>query len=457
MNTRLFLKAVVAMAVAIVPFQKAIAQYSTERFNTVNCKGIWDRAIGRAADGVSRIVSYHEIAGGEFHLTDISDSTTFHFDVPVGMYVNDLEVYNDTVFFCGRYYGRAMVGLFPLEAFAYGFYPIGTVLPYVAPPYPVSISFDYYLFPEEKNMTHLEVYTSPVDGRTTVAAVGETWNSLSDVYTSLYIISLGGSTISYQEFGTNTIPYGVFQDVAVTDNYIVTTGVYPYSSSDCITMTFVDKSNTGTLHPYFYDEPAGVWPVPILSIEHLQEDEVAISSLVYNGSSSPYSISLHVYDVPSLTFTHSQTVSVLEKDAPSNKMLYFHEDSTLLLLHTNLYPDLSAVSSAIYTLLPYATANYMTNTIYNKDSSFNSLDRFQDFRFVATGHLTDLQHSFFIHDRQASFQSSCFLSNSHKVSVANTPTNNQFFSPNNYTYTTTVITEYPTVTEETLKINCQSN
>ena len=445
-----------AIVVAMAPLQKTVAQYSTERFNTVNCKGIWDRAIGRAADGVSRIVSYHEIAGGEFHLTDISDSTTFHFDVPVGMYVNDLEVYNDTVFFCGRYYGRAVVGHFPLEAFAYGFYPIGTVLPYVAPPYPVSISFDYYLFPEEKNMTHLEVYTSPVDGKTTVAAVGETWSSLSDVYTSLYIISLGGSTISYKEFGTNTIPCGVFQDVAVTDNYIVTTGVYPYSSSDCITMTFVDKSNTGTLHPYFYDEPAGVWPVPILSIEHLQEDEVAISSLVCNGSSSPYDISLHVYDVSTLTFTHSQTVPVLEKDAPGNKMLYFQEDSTLLLLHTNLYPDIDNGSSAIYTLLPYATSNYLTNTIYNSDSSFNSLDRFQDFRFIATGQLSDLQHSFFIHDKQASFQSSCFISDPQYVSIIKQPT--ELYTPYAqwYTYTTTVIQEYPILTEETLKTKCQS-
>lgn len=456
MNNHLLTKTLAIIFFAFISVPNASAQYTTEIYNTQICKGVKEKAIGRTADPANQIVSYHYLNKGEFHLTDINTVATQHFDIPNGMKINDVEVYGEEVYFCGTYNGKAIVGHFPLVAFIYGFYPETSPAPVYAPPALTSIAFEYFPIQEVEEMTKLEVYTSPIDGNVTVAAVGRMQNYIIDNNTGVFIITINGSIINYKYFTANADEYCIFQDVAVTDNFIVTTGDYGNAYNNTIIVSHIYQNNTTTLFANFYNESAGYTYPNYYHIEFLQGDDVAISSYIYNNPISYYCIPLHIYNVQCTTFTNSQIIPILEKTISNNEMLYFQEDSTLLLLHTNLYPDIYTGNSVIYNLQPYATSNYTANTIYCNDSSFNSLSRFQDFRFVATGELTNTLHSFFIHDKQGSFKSSCFNSDIQNIYKIATPSNISNFAPYMMSDSTFVKKIYPIVDETILEIKCQS-
>ena len=89
-------------------------------------------------------------------------------------------------------------------------------------------------------------------------------------------------------------------------------------------MSHIDKSNTDAIYFNTYDEPAGDMNSKFYTIEYLQEDDVAISSFVYNNLG--YFLPLHTYNTTSQTFTNSQIIPVLEKTVSNNEMLYFQED-----------------------------------------------------------------------------------------------------------------------------------
>ena len=52
---------------------------------------------------------------------------------------------------------------------------------------------------------------------------------------------------------------------------------------------------------------------------------------------------------------------------------------------------------------------------------FNTIDRFLDYRFLASGEMSTDEHAFFIRKKNASFQSSCFESLEEKVKPNDIP------------------------------------
>ena len=404
----------------------ASAQVSTKVVSVPSCQGDTNYTIGRVSTDGDHIISFHHNGNkNEFHWSDVTNMITRKFEIP--MLINDFEVYNGFVFFCGSYLGKGVVGYFSEDAFINGFNqnPLPS-LPYIFYP---DHNFSYFTIAHVENMTRLEVYLQPEEKMITIAAVGEMFNYLTDPRTNIFVIKLGQiySNTAYFEYYPLLFyvgsPYRLIEDVAITDNYIVTSGVYKYGTQDYILMTRIDKNNTSTINYSWHDESAGDMNSHYYSIETTKGDEVVISSLLDNPTVQSFVIPLHVFDASILNFINSQIVPIYQKTEFNNDMQFFWEDNSLLLLQRNYYPSTSSFQNpVIYDLLPYNTTPYTTNTIYDDNgNNYNSLDRFLNYRFLASGESNTLEHLFMLRDKNASFQSTCFKTLQHNVRPVKPP------------------------------------
>ena len=407
----------------------AFAQVSTKVVSVPSCQGDTNYTIGRVSTDGDHIISFHHDGNkNEFHWSDVTNMITRQFEIP--MLVNDFEVYNGFVFFCGSYLGKGVVGYFSEDAFINGFNQNAPPsLPYIFYP---DYNFSYFTIAHVENMTRLEVCSLPDKDIITIAAVGEMFNFLTDPRTNIFVIKLGqiyNNTAYYDYYpglDNHTSIYRLIEDVAITDKHIVTTGAHYTSYQDLILMAIIDKYNTSNLNFSWYPESAGIMNSHFYSIESTKDDEVVISSLLYNPAVQSFVIPLHVFDAGIPAFINSQIVPIYQKTEFNNDMQFFWEDNSLLLLQRNYYPSTSSSQNpVIYDLLPYNTTPYTTNTIYDDNgNNYNSLDRFLNYRFLASGESNTLEHLFMIRDKSASFQSTCFKTLQHTVRPVNYPVSN---------------------------------
>ena len=429
----------------------ASAQVSTKVVSVPSCQGDTNYTIGRVSTDGEHIISFHHDGYlNEFHWSDPINLATKKFKIP--MLVNDFEVYDGFVFFCGTHQGNGVVGYFAEDAFINGFnLNAPPLVPYIYYP---DYNFSFISIAHVENMTRLEVFENPEADKITIAAVGEMFNYLTDARTNIFLITLShsnGITAYYDYYPLLFYvgsPYRLIEDVAITDNYIVTSGVYKYGTQDYILMTRIDKNNTSTINYSWHDEFAGDMNSYFYSIETTKGDEVVISSLLYNPTEQSFVIPLHVFDASIPDFINSQIVPIYQKTEFNNDMQFFWEDNSLLLLQRNYYPSTSSFQTpVIYDLLPYNTTPYITNTIYDDNgNNYNSLDRFHNYRFLASGESNILEHLFMLRDKSASFQSYCFKTMQHTVLPTQKPSSNPNSPLTSTTTSVTIDILYPDIT-----------
>ena len=429
----------------------ASAQISTRVVSVPSCQGDTNYTIGRVSTDGEHIISFHHDGYlNEFHWSDPINLATKKFKIP--MLVNDFEVYDGFVFFCGTHQGNGVVGYFAEDAFINGFnLNAPPLVPYIYYP---DYNFSFISIAQVENMTRLEVFENPEAEQITIAAVGEMFNYLTDARTNIFLITLSHSNgiTAYYDYYPPLFyvgsPYRLIEDVAITDNYIVTSGVTNLLSQDNIVMTVIDKNNISSLYYYLSLETAGDMNSYYYSIESTKSDQVVISSLLYNNTEKSFVIPLHVFDASIHDFINSQIVPVYQKTEFNNDMQYFSEDYSLLLLQRNYYPQTSASQNpVIYDLMPYNTTPYTTNTIYDYNgNNYNSLDRFPSYSFLASGESNTLEHLFMLRDKSASFQSYCFKTMQHTVLPTQKPSSNQNTPLTSTTTYVTIDILYPDIT-----------
>lgn len=397
----------VLLSVAVL--HNIVCQTTTSLY-VPSCAYSSDQAIGRVSSDGSHIISYHyHSTYGEFVWPDLGTNNCHKFNLQDNIFVYDFERMGDTVFFCGYNKSIAIVGFFTESVFTSG---SGNVF--------------YAKVPETGCLNKMEVYSDPNTQNPVVAAVGQNGIDTNQfITTSIFVFEFSGGNVTYKHkdysmFWQNRI----YQDIAVTDNYIVAVGICNFASNQ-IALTTIDKKNTLFYNRYIPIEIAGNMNSINYSIEYLQDDEVAISSLVDNPSTPSIFVSpVHVFDAASATFVNSQTVPLLQKSAPYNEMKYFPDNQTLLLLQTNDYPVLFTTNSVFYYLDPYTTIPYNALTVFDNSSYYYSLDRFAKYSVLATGELKALSHSFLMHDITALPQFKCLDGDYNTVTPINTPLNN---------------------------------
>ena len=397
---------------------------TTKTLYTPTCAYMDEKVVGRVASDSVHIISYHNHAQyGEFIWSDPATFSGLKFFLDNDMRVYDFERISDTIFFCGTNNGRGMVGYFTESLFTSG---SGTV--------------EHYIVPQLATLTKMEVYADPNSGNHIVAAVGEDPIDYvaQNIKTGIVIIDFLGANISYEYHNENRpADTRYFQDIAVTKNKIITSGLYDHILGQFL-LTVIDKSALNTSDYNIFSETAGDQNSYSYSIEHLKDDEVAVSSLVHHYT-YPYNYCspVHVFDATNGTIINSQTVPLVSKLAQYYEMKYFPKEDKLLLLQTNYYPNEDTINSVIYYIKPYNPISYYSFLIYDPKSYYYSLDRYSDYDLLATGNLKTDEHSFMIHhikdnppficfesDKIYIEKNSIYNSQSYQITIQNTSSAN---------------------------------
>ena len=357
---------------------------TTKTLYTPTCAYMDEIVVGRVASDSVHIISYHNHAQyGEFIWSDPITNNGLQFPMDNNLIVYDFERISDTIFFCGTNNGRGMVGYFTESIFTSG---SGTV--------------EHYIVPQLATLTKMEVYADPNSGNHIVAAVGEDPIDYvaQNINTGIVISEFTGANINYNYYTYNyNVDDRFFQDIAVTKNKIITSGLYNHIIGQFL-LTVIDKSTLNTADYNIFSETAGNQNSYSYSIEHLKDDEVAVSTLVHHYT-YPYNYCspVHVFDATNGTIINSQTVPLVSKLAQYYEMKYFPKEDKLLLLQTNYYPNEDTRNSVIYYIEPYNTNPYPSFLICDPKSYYYSLDRYSDYDLLATGNLKTDEHSFMIH------------------------------------------------------------
>jgi len=397
---------------------------TTKTLYTPTCAYMDEIVVGRVASDSVHIISYHNHAqNGEFIWSNPATFSGLKFFLDNDMRVYDFERISDTIFFCGTNNGRGMVGYFTESLFTSG---SGTV--------------EHYIVPQLATLTKMEVYADPISGNHIVAAVGEDPIDYVTQYikTWIVIIDFLGANISYEyHYENKPADTRYFQDIAVTKNKIITSGLYNHIIGQFL-LTVIDKSAINIFDYNIFSETAGDQNSYSYSIEHLKDDEVAVSTLVHHYT-YPYNYCspVHVFDATSGSIINSQTVPLVSKLAQYYEMKYFPKEDKLLLLQTNYYPNEDTINSVIYYIKPYNPISYYSFLIYDPKSYYYSLDRYSDYDLLASGNLKTDEHSFMIHhikdnppficfesDKIYIEKNSIYNSQSYQITIQNTSSAN---------------------------------
>ena len=377
----------------IIFFIAALAVFSSpanaQLFNTVQfyiqSYTNYAASIVRVAPSSTEVVSYHSHGNyNEFYLIDdVSNTTVQRFTLPDEIFVRDFQIVDDMVFFCGAKSNCAVVGHFPISIFHQ----------------PLSGQFKYYTLDncDVDYFKKMVAYYNQNNTKIQLEVIGDFVNSL-DIYNSIsefiydpFNDNIVNSNISYY-FGTysNYHQDGIFQDIAVTEDYLVVSGwKYP---NQLFISRFPKYSALSGGTTYNFDESSEPYTSSRISMESLSRNDIATAATYINYNDLSVGIRLRTINVATMSNTVTQLVPLLDKSEPDD-LLFIQKDKSLLLLQKSFFPTLSDFQSVIYYLDPYNNS-YFTDVYYDFNSSYYSLDRFDDPIYIAAGLTLNFEHGY---------------------------------------------------------------
>ncbi len=372
----------------------------------------YEHAIGKVCSNSNAIISCHRHSNNSDFVKSHENAThATRFDLPVGMYVNDMEILNGVVYFCGSYNvqgtSKGIVGYFNENDFVYG-----------------TVNLQYVYVSEYTSLDKLEVYLDNSENSTHIAAIGHTYVSSSAFNTGLIIININGGVVNY-----GIVPSAIaeqsryYTDVAVTDKYIVSVGCYACGTQGSMWINIINKTNLLQARLYKYIDYNDESNSCYYNITEMNDDYVAISTTIYSPTDSRFHTRIYKFNVAGTQFFFSQDIPIANK-IMENEMQYFREDGTLLVLQTNQYPiNSNQYESLIYKLNMNNTTSYTARFIYDPDAYYYSLDRYQGSKhFIATGELKEDGHTFFKRDIDAIYYTLCFSGSTENIIIKLPPT-----------------------------------
>ena len=377
------------------------AQVSTSNYEQPSCVSLDEEDnLGKVTPDNLHFVSYHSHQNkNELILTEISNPTNSQkIILPNQFSANDMFILLDWIYLCGAYNGNAAIVKLQLIDFN-------------NPNPQIYIS----TFPEPDEFTKLEVYIGESDEIIYIAATGRKKNTNSTYTTYLYTMTEENGFIYYYRHGYTNNNYYLYNDVAVTDNYIVATGLYGIPNTFGITVVDKTTPNIFIWHPY--NETSTTIHSKLVDVEALTGDTVAVTTVCISPMNY-FFIRIYIFNIASNSILYSQDVPLLEK-YDVIEMEYLNDTArTLLLLQETNYPA-SEVNSLFYLIRPFNTSSYITSFFYNPDSKHYSLDHFNDGRFLATGELKTGGHAYMIGRKDPNTIPNCVIPGPCKLDINN--------------------------------------
>lgn len=235
------------------------------------------------------------------------------------------------------------------------------------------------------------------------------YNFLSDFSfnTENEMITLNNAFKSHYPY----IPYyqdGLFQNITVTDKYLIVSG-WEYIDFDDTTVanrlciSIFNKYSVSYMPKlFFFDESVDSGTSSEVYVEHLLGDDIITASLHIDANTGRFGTRLRTIDATNMINTYTQYIPTLDKPVPDD-MLFWAEDTSLLLLQKTDYPVLNNNQSVVYYIDPYNN-NYLANVLYNLRGYYYSLDRFFYPTFIAAGLSFDMTHKFLMRYKPSNTQ-----------------------------------------------------
>ena len=195
---------------------------------------------------------------------------------------------------------------------------------------------------------------------------------------------------------------GIYQDIAVTEDYLVVSG-WDYNFKHLLITRFPKYSVSSGGTTYKFDESADPYTSSRIYLEALSGNDIATAATYINTNTLQVGTRLRTFDLSTMTNTVSQLLPMLDKTEPDD-MLFMEEDQSLLLLQQSFYPTINDFKYVIYYLDPYNNS-YTTDAYYDFNSSYYSLDRFNDPIYIAAGLTPNYYHGYLMRFKPATYVS----------------------------------------------------
>lgn len=385
------------IAVLAVFSSSANAQYfNTVQINIPTCTTNYAKSIVRVAPSNTEVISCHSHGTfDEFILID-NNSVTRRFKVPDDIHVRDFQIVDNNVFFCGQKQDEAIVGHFDIQIF---YLPNLYQFKYYTTIYSGDIVKNYFkkmvaYHNQDNTKIQIEVigdkeHTQYVSNNN---IIGEyIYDPATDQIINSYYIA---STIFYLIYHQD----GIFQDIAVTEDYLVISG-WDYSNQHLLITRFPKYSVLSGGTTYEFDESADPYTSSRIYLEALSSNDIATAATYINTNTLQVGTRLRTFDLSTMSNSVSQLLPMLDKTEPDD-MLFMEEDQSLLLLQQSFYPTINDFQYVIYYLDPFNNS-YTTDAYYNFNSSYYSLDRFIDPIYIAAGLTPNYNHGYLMRFKPA--------------------------------------------------------
>lgn len=325
----------------------------------------------------NNVVSYlREGNMGYLYLTDITEvpiiipPTVYGYlggKIPLvfqNVEINDMQILNNKVFFCGNNQGSAIYG-------------------WVNLPFTSSSYLNYYTFPDSTNLNQMVVYKGLTG--TKLVAIGENNHAL---YTKDVIIEIDNADGVSPSINLYELPYindqrrEILYDIVLTDDYVVFLGHDTHRGISLCTRWASRSNISGTIqNRYDYNLPQDEVHSELLATVVDPAKWIAVVYVHFEGPSN-FTTRTRMIDVKvSHAIQYSQEYAIADKFWPY-EISYNPTKQILTVLQNCTTPQ---DESRFRLLYPYATANYTFNTLYYPNLEFTSLCQLDKNRYVATG------------------------------------------------------------------------
>ena len=372
-------------ALAVFSFSANAQLFNTVLFSVPSCTTNYSTTIVRVAQSNTEVVSYHSHGQyGEFFLAN-NNSVLYNFQLPQDMYIKDFQILDNNVFFCGSYLGRGIVGVYRMSLF-----------------YGTTISLHYIYTSDISYLKKMCVYYDQQGTNIHVEVIGDKVDSNNDISNCLTDILYDGSLLHYVSSYVLGGPYyptdedGIFQDITVTEDYLVVSG--REKTGNKLRISRFNKHSVSSGGRFFYyDETPYPETNSTVAIESLDGNNIITAALYINPNSAVFGTRLRTIDVSTMININTQIIPTVDKPVPE-EMVFSLYDGTLLLLQKTEYPSNTTPQSVVYELDPYSN-NYSANVNYNLNGYYTSMDCFSSQVFILTGLGANMHHCFLLKNR----------------------------------------------------------
>lgn len=407
----------IALFISLMPIVGMYAQ-STMVVNSSSCATSSNNMTVRISSGGTEIISSHyENSIGEF--IKFGQTLSGRYIKMSWDKIKDFTVLNGVIYFCGSIGTSGFFGWFNESDFSLNQFYAKIV----------------YL-PSAESADKIKAYVDDVTQEVNIVVLAKRYNDpINDltVYENcLYVGYYDGADYSFINYTlptsnpSNNNNKDIFQDVVLTDDYIVAVGISDQQSQK-FQLSRIKKGNIGMMEYYTVTDPAPNALNSPCVLERLQGNDVSFASYYWDVNGGKYYMRIYTFDMDNFANTGIQDVKLPSKTVPDDMQYLPYDNSLLLLLSVWDYPSPNDQSSIVYYLDPYATASYTADFMYDNTYRLRSIDKMPGSHFLLGGKNANNERLYIVRDKMAGTTPNCVHYSHTSVTVKSVLTGTEDF------------------------------